>query len=58
MTSTDQAGRRTKVTVLDAFGRMVSKVGPTGLLQRTAYDNGAAHTTVAQVLPEGLPPNR
>ena len=52
VTSTDQAGRRT-VTVLDAFGRMVSKVGPTGLLQRTAYDDGAAHTTVAQVLPEG-----
>jgi RHS repeat-associated protein len=52
VTSTDQAGRTT-TAALDAFGRTVTNVGPTGLTHRTAYDDGAAHTTVTQVLPEG-----
>jgi RHS repeat-associated protein len=51
-TATDQAGRLT-TTVLDAFGRTVSQGGPTGLTHLTAYDDGAAHTTVAAMLPEG-----
>ena len=50
--ATDQAGR-TATTLVDALGRQVSKVGPTGLTHLTAYDDGAAHTVVASVLPEG-----
>ena len=51
-TPTDQAGRTT-TTVLDAFGRTVSQEGPTGLTHLKSYDDGAAHTTVAALLPEG-----
>ena len=52
VTSTDQAGRTTKA-VLDAFGRTVSQAGPTGLVHLKSYDDGAAHTTVAALVPEG-----
>ena len=51
-TATDQAGRDT-TTVLDAFGRTVSQEGPTGLTHLKAYDDGAAHTTVAALVPDG-----
>ena len=54
MTSTDQAGRTT-TTALDAFGRTVSQEEATGLYpsQVKSYDDGAAHTMVAALLPEG-----
>lgn len=52
VTSTDQAGRST-TTVVDAFGRVVSKGGPTGLTHLTSFDDGAAHSEVGSVLPEG-----
>ena len=51
MTSTDQAGRTT-TTVLDAFGRTVSKVGPTGLTHLKSYDDGAG-TPGRPLLPDG-----
>ena len=52
MTSTDQAGRTT-TTVLDAFGRTVSQEEATGLTHLKSYDDGAAHTMVAALLPDG-----
>ena len=52
MTSTDQAGRTTTAE-LDAFGRTVSQEEPTGLTHLTSYDDGAAHTMVAALLPDG-----
>lgn len=50
--ATDQAGRES-TTRLDAFGRTVSRTGPTGLTHLTSYDDGAAHTKVASLVPEG-----
>ena len=52
MTSTDQASRTT-TTELDAFGRTVSQEGATGLTHLKSFDDGAAHTTVAALLPDG-----
>ncbi len=51
-TATDQAGRTT-TTRLDAFGRTVSQGGPTGLTHLKSYDDGATHTTVAALVPDG-----
>ncbi len=52
LTATDQAGRET-TTTMDAFGRAVRKVGPTGLVQTMAFDDGAAHTRTAEIIPAG-----
>ncbi|GAA3611298.1 RHS repeat domain-containing protein [Microlunatus ginsengisoli] len=51
-TATDQAGRTTTTTV-DAFGRVVSKVGAGGVTQLSSYDDGAAHTSTSAVVPDG-----
>jgi len=51
-TATDQAGRAS-TTVLDAFGRTVSEEGPTGLTHLKTYDDGAAHTLLAALVPDG-----
>ncbi len=52
VTATDQAGRTTTTTV-DAFGRVVSKVGAGGVTQLSSYDDGAAHTSTSAVVPDG-----
>ena len=52
MTATDQAGRTT-TTELDAFGRTVSQDEATGLTHLKSYDDGAAHTMVTALLPDG-----
>lgn len=51
-TATDQAGRTT-TSILDAFGRTVSQEGPTGLTHLKTFDDGAAHNTVAAMVPDG-----
>jgi RHS repeat-associated protein len=51
-TAVDQAGRTT-TKMLDAFGRTVSDEGPAGLTHLKSYDDGAAHTTVAGLVPDG-----
>ena len=51
-TGTDLSGRQI-VSTLDAFGRPVRRVGPTGLTHLTAYDDGAAHSSTTAIVPEG-----
>lgn len=51
VTATDQKGR-VSTSVVDAFGRTVSQVGATGVGRLTAYDDGAAHTRTAAIVPD------